>query len=130
MIVDTSALVAIIAEEADANELAERLEDARGTVVLSAGNYLEAAIVLDGRRDPIITTKLDGLLKLMDIEIAPVTESQAKLARQAYRDFGKGSGHAAKLNFGDCFAYALATERGEPLVFKGDDFTHTGLRRG
>ena len=67
--------------------------------------------------------------KNLSVEIAPVTPSQAKLARQAYRDFGKGSGHPAKLNFGDCFAYALATERGEPLLYKGEDFAHAGLAR-
>jgi ribonuclease VapC len=129
MIVDTSALVAIITEESDAEELAFRLEDVRGHVRLSAANYLEAGIVLDGRRDPVVSSKLDGLLSLMEIEIVPVTEAQARIARQAYRDFGKGSGHPAKLNFGDCFAYALATDAHQPLLFKGDDFTHTGVRR-
>jgi ribonuclease VapC len=129
MIVDTSALVAIITEESDAEELAFRLEDVRGHVRLSAANYLEAGIVLDGRRDPVVSSKLDGLLSLMEIEIVPVTEAQARIARQAYRDFGKGSGHPAKLNFGDCFAYALATDTHQPLLFKGDDFTHTGVRR-
>jgi uncharacterized protein with PIN domain len=64
----------------------------------------------------------------LDIEVAPVTPAQAKIARQAYRDFGRGSGHPAKLNFGDCFAYALAIDRNEPLLFKGEDFTHTGVR--
>lgn len=129
MIVDTSALVSMIAEEGDAVEIAERLDDARGNILFSAGNYLEAAIVLDRRGDPVRSAKLDSLLHLLEIEIAPVTEAQARIARQAYRDFGKGSGHPAKLNFGDCFAYALATERGEALLFKGDDFTHTGVRR-
>lgn len=129
MIVDTSALVAIIAEEDDAEELAFRLDDERGKVRLSAAGYLEAGIVLDGRRDAGIAAKLDTFLSMMDIAIAPVTESQARIARQAYRDFGKGSGHPAKLNFGDCFAYALATDRNEPLLFKGNDFTHTGIRR-
>jgi ribonuclease VapC len=129
MIVDTSALVAIITEESDAEELAFRLEDVRGQVRLSAANYLEAGIVLDGRRDPLVSSKLDGLLSLMEIEIVPVTEAQARIARQAYRDFGKGSGHPAKLNFGDCFAYALATDTNQSLLFKGDDFTHTGVRR-
>ena len=129
MIVDTSALISMIAEEGDAVEIAERLDDARGNILFSAGNYLEAAIVLDRRGDPVRSAKLDSLLHLLEIEIAPVTEAQARIARQAYRDFGKGSGHPAKLNFGDCFAYALATERGEALLFKGDDFTHTGVRR-
>jgi ribonuclease VapC len=129
MIVDTSVLVAIIIEESDAEEFAFRLDDERGKVRLSAAGYLEAGIVLDGRRDPVISAKLDTLLSMMDIQIAPVTETQARIARQAYRDFGKGSGHPAKLNFGDCFAYALATDSNEPLLFKGDDFTHTGVGR-
>ena len=99
------------------------------TSVISAGNYLEAGIVIDGDRDASISARLDRLLTRSNIEVVAVTPSQARLARQAYRDFGKGSGHPAKLNFGDCFAYALATERGEPLLFKGDDFTHTGIAR-
>ncbi|WP_245647726.1 type II toxin-antitoxin system VapC family toxin [Novosphingobium lentum] len=97
--------------------------------VLSAANYLEAAIVIDGERNPVASTKLDGLLVRFGIKIEPVTEAQARIARQAYRDFGRGSGHPAKLNFGDCFAYALATERGEPLLYKGDDFIHAGIAR-
>lgn len=97
--------------------------------VMSAGSYLEVGIVIDGMRDPALSTNLDQLLQELTIEIAPVTEQQAKIARQAYRDFGKGSGHRAKLNYGDCFAYALAMERGEPLLFKGDDFGHAGVER-
>jgi ribonuclease VapC len=94
---------------------------------MSAANYLEAAIVIDGSRDPIASRRFDDLLREAGIAIDPVTEEQAKVAREAYRDFGRGSGHAAKLNFGDCFAYALAKTSGEPLLFKGDDFIHTGI---
>ena len=96
---------------------------------MSAATYLECGIVVDGSKKAKASANLDALIRRLNIEIAPLTESQAKLARQAYRDFGKGSGHPAKLNFGDCFAYALAMERGEPLLYKGDDFAHAGLRR-
>ena len=85
--------------------------------------------MIDDKRNPVLSANLDRLLTKFSIDIAPVTATQAKLARQAYRDFGKGSGHAAKLNFGDCFAYALAMERGEALLYKGDDFVHAGLAR-
>jgi ribonuclease VapC len=94
---------------------------------VSAANYLEAAIVIDGSRDPIASRRFDDLLREGGIAIEPVTEEQAKVAREAYRDFGRGSGHAARLNFGDCFAYALAKTTGEPLLFKGDDFLHAGI---
>jgi ribonuclease VapC len=100
-----------------------------GSGSISAANYFEAAIFVDGKRDPVMSSKLDALLQRLNVEIAPVTPSQAKLARQAYRDFGKGSGHKAQLNFGDCFAYALAAESGEPLLYKGDDFANAGLAR-
>jgi ribonuclease VapC len=70
---------------------------------------------------------LDELVERFDIRIEPVTAEQAKIARQAYRDFGKGSGHPAGLNFGDCFSYALAREKREPLLWKGNDFGHTDV---
>ena len=97
--------------------------------IMSAGTYLESGILVDSQRDPVMSFAMDGLINSLGIEVVPVTADQAKRARQAYRDFGKGSGHPARLNFGDCFAYALAVERGEPLLFKGDDFTHTGIAR-
>ena len=128
MIVDSSAVVAMLRGEPEtASFVAAILRSP--TSGISAGNYLEAGIVIDGDRDASISARLDRLLTRSNIEVVAVTPSQARLARQAYRDFGKGSGHPAKLNFGDCFAYALATERGEPLLFKGDDFTHTGIAR-
>jgi len=71
--------------------------------------------------------RFDEFFKEANISVEPVTLEQARLAREAYRDFGKGSGHPAKLNFGDCFAYALAKATGEPLLFKGDDFIHTDI---
>jgi ribonuclease VapC len=129
MIVDSSALVSIIGDEDDAAILLTKMRHSDEPIRLSAANYLEAAIVLDGERFGGQGYRLDELIRELEIEIAPVTEKHAKIARQAYQDFGKGSGHSARLNFGDCLAYALAAERGEPLLFKGDDFSHTGIRR-
>jgi ribonuclease VapC len=128
MIVDSSAIVAMLRREPEARDMFSVLTQ-EGSASISAANYFEAAIVVDGKRDPVMSSKLDALLQRLNVEIAPVTPSQAKLARQAYRDFGKGSGHKAQLNFGDCFAYALAAESGEPLLFKGNDFVEAGLAR-
>ena len=86
---------------------------------VSAANFVEAAVIIDASRDPVASRRFDDLIKEAQIIIEPVTEPQARIARDAYRDFGKGSGHPAKLNFGDCFAYALAKSTGEPLLFKG-----------
>jgi ribonuclease VapC len=128
MIVDSSAMVAIVWAEPEAKPfIAAIVGSDRAT--MSAANYLETSIVIDRDRSPAISARLDATIHQLEIEIAPVTASQAKLARQAYRDFGKGSGHKAQLNFGDCFAYALAAESGEPLLYKGDDFAEAGLAR-
>jgi ribonuclease VapC len=128
MIIDSSVIVAIVRKEVEAEPFLSVLRG-QTEAVMSAGNYLETGIVIDSDRDPALTAGLDLLLNKLGIEIVPVTPRQAKLARQAYRDFGKGSGHKAQLNFGDCFAYALAMERGEALLYKGDDFEHAGLGR-
>jgi ribonuclease VapC len=126
VIIDTSALIAILRAESDAADFAEAIEAATSRR-MSAANYLEAAVVMDSARDPIVSRRFDELCAAADIRIEPVTEAQARTAREAYRDFGKGSGHPAGLNFGDCFAYALAKDAGEPLLFKGKDFVHTDL---
>ncbi|MGH9405963.1 MAG: type II toxin-antitoxin system VapC family toxin [Terriglobia bacterium] len=126
MIIDASALVAILRGEPEALACAQAIAGA-GHRRISAVNYVEAAVVIDGSRDPIATRRLDDLLRAAQVVVEPVTEDQAKVAREAYRDFGKGSGHPANLNFGDCFAYALAKVTGEPILFKGGDFTHTDL---
>jgi ribonuclease VapC len=94
---------------------------------ISAANFVEAALVIDASRDPIASRRFDEFFKEANISVEPVTLEQARLAREAYRDFGKASGHPAKLNFGDCFAYALAKAEGEPLLFKGDHFIHTDI---
>ena len=126
MIVDTSAIVAILRNEPEAASYAEAIVGARSRRV-SAVNYVETAAVIDAGRNPITSRKFDDLFREAGLRIEPVTEAQARIAREAYRDFGKGSGHPARLNFGDCFAYALARATGEPLLFKGADFVHTDI---
>lgn len=127
MILDSSALVAILLNEEDGHELSLALDQPE-IVRLSAASYLETSIVIDKYRDPVLSASLDDTILDAEIVIEPVTPEQAKIARQAYRDFGKGSGHRANLNFGDCFSYALARAYREPILYKGDDFLHTGLR--
>jgi ribonuclease VapC len=127
MILDTSALIAILRYEAEATEFA-RLIELAAQPRISAVSYVEAGAVIDGSKDPIASRRLDELIEAAQIAIEPVTEAQARIARQAYRDFGKTSGHPAKLNFGDCFSYALAKSKGEPLLFKGQDFSRTDVR--
>ncbi len=126
MIVDTSALVAIIRLEAD-GPLYEVALEVSPVNRISAGTYVELSIVIDRAHDPLVSRRLDEILTEGRFIIEPVTATQARIAREAYRDFGKGSGHPAGLNFGDCFAYALAREIGEPLLFRGDDFRHTDI---
>lgn len=126
MILDSSALIAILRAEPEAPVFTRAIAGAPVRRI-SAVNYVESAAVIDGSRDPIASRRLDELLREGDVEISPVTEAQARLAREAYRDFGKGSGHPASLNLGDCFAYALAKSTGESLLFKGQDFAHTDV---
>jgi ribonuclease VapC len=126
MIIDTSALLAILRAEPDARLYAKAIE--RSAVRrISAGTYLEAAIVIDSSRDPIASRRLDDLLEAAEIVIEPATEYEMRIGRRAYVDFGKGSGHPAQLNFGDCFSYGLAKARREALLFKGADFAHTDI---
>jgi ribonuclease VapC len=127
VIVDSSALVAIVRQEADADLFDRALVAARRSR-LSAASYVETSIVVDARRDPTLSRRLDELLRRAGVEIVDLTARQAEIARQAHRDFGRGSGHPAKLNYGDCLAYALAKDADEPLLYKGDDFVHTDLR--
>lgn len=126
MIVDTSALVAVLRAEPDAELYTRAIQDAP-VRRLSAASYLETGVVVDGRRDPVASRRFDDLLAEAGFIIEPVTAEQARIAREAFRDFGKGSGHAAGLNFGDCFAYALARDKGEKLLFKGTDFARTDV---
>ena len=126
MIIDTSVIIAVLREEADATLWLRAIAQAENSR-LSAASYVEAALVVDSNRDAILSRRLDEFLALSNVVVEPVTLEQARIARQAYRDFGKGSGHRAKLNFGESFAYALAKATGEPLLFKGDDFKHTDV---
>jgi ribonuclease VapC len=125
MIVDTSVIIAILREESDASALARALERAP-TRRMSTGTYVEAAIVTDSNGDAVLSRRFDELLREALISIEPFTQEQARIAREAYRDFGKGR-HRAGLNLGDCFAYALAKTTGEPLLCKGNDFKRTDL---
>lgn len=127
MIVDTSALVAILKREPEQAAFSALLENTQN-VAISAVTYFEASIVIDSLRQPAVSRRLDDVIERARIRIEPVTLEQAQIARQAYRDYGKGSGHKASLNFGDCFSYALARDKREPILYKGDDFVHTDLR--
>jgi ribonuclease VapC len=123
MIVDTSAVMAVLKQEPEAAALAAAMAGS-GRPAMSAATWLEAAIVADSPGDAVVSLAFDHLVK--GFEIVPVTAGQAARARLAYRAWGRGR-HPARLNFGGCFAYALAQERGEPLLFKGGDFAQTDI---
>jgi ribonuclease VapC len=125
MIVDTSVIVGILRNEPDVVAMEEALARPE-TRRMSAVSYVEAAVVVDSNRNPVLSRRFDDLLRDVEMVIEPVSLNQARLAREAYRDFGKGR-HRAGLNFGDCFAYALAKDKGEALLFKGEDFRHTDI---
>lgn len=127
MIVDTSALLAILYAEDDAERYAEALAGSELRLI-SAANYLEAGIVVDRQFGAAAGRQFDALMTRANIEVEAVTRSQADIARQAYLEFGKGN-HPAGLNFGDCFAYALAKASGLPLLYKGDDFAKTDVAK-
>jgi ribonuclease VapC len=125
VIVDSSAVVAILRAEPDAPKFAAAITSA--TVKrISAANYVEAAVVIESGGDAIASRRFDDFFRVSRVEIEAITPGQAEIARAAYRDFGKGR-HKAGLNFGDCFAYALAKEMDEPLLCKGNDFRRTDL---
>lgn len=126
MIVDTSAIMAILQEEPEAPHLLRAIEDAQECYI-SAGTLVELFVVTERQKDPDARRILDAFLVEFDATVVPVTEAQAHIARAAYNTYGKGRGVRAQLNFGDCFAYALAKERNEPLLFIGDDFIHTDI---
>ena len=125
MVIDTSALIALLELEPEAPDVAEAIESDPVRLV-SAGTVLEASIVVLVRRGEDGTRELDLLLDKARIEVVPVTPEHVALGRDAYARFGKGR-HPASLNFGDCFAYALAMASGEPLLFKGEDFPMTDV---
>ena len=125
MIIETSALMAILLGEPEQEAFTLALRKA-GDCRLSAGSWIELAAVIT-RRLPAWGGELDRLMQRFDIAIAPVSVVQARIGHEAYRRYGIGAGHPARLNFGDCFAYALAKESDEPLLFKGDDFARTDV---
>jgi ribonuclease VapC len=125
MIVDSSAILAILFNEGDADRYARAIADADACRI-SAANFVEVAIVVEAQTKASGSRQFDAFFRRAGIVIEPVTEEHAHLARQAYTDFGKGR-HKAGLNFGDCFAYALAKATGEPLLFKGEDFKKTDI---
>ncbi|WP_417507292.1 type II toxin-antitoxin system VapC family toxin [Microbacterium sp.] len=126
MIVDSSALVAVLMAEPEAEEMSDRLESR--PFALSAATLTECTIVLRSRGGEAKALALDELLEVTRSEVVPVDEVQARLASRAHARYGRGSGSRARLNYGDCFSYALAITRDEPLLFKGDDFVHTDVR--
>ena len=125
MVVDTSALLAILFDEADADRFTHALSGAE-RVTMSAASLLEAGIIVDNKLGPKAGRQLDLLVEQAGVTVIPVTEHHVRIARQAYLEYGKGN-HRAGLNFGDCFAYALAKASGAPLLFKGNDFSHTDV---
>ena len=125
MIVDSSALLAILFDENDAATYARAIADADACRI-SAANFVEVAIVVEAQTRASGSRQFDAFFRRAGIVIEAVTEQQAHIARQAYTDFGKGR-HRAGLNFGDCFAYALAKTSGEKLLFKGEDFKRTDI---
>jgi ribonuclease VapC len=127
VILDTSAIVAVLRAEPEAPDFVRAIE-ASPSRHISAVSYVEAAVVIDSGKDAIASHRFDDFFRVSRIAIETVTPKQAELARHAYRDFGKGR-HKAGLNFGDCFAYALAKELDEPLLFKGNDFNRTDIER-
>ena len=125
MVIDTSAILAILLNEPEAIDFERRIA-ANPVRLVSAGTLVEATIVIEARLGDTGGREFDLWLHKLDVEIVPVDAEQAQMARRAWRRFGKGR-HPAGLNYGDCFAYALAATRGEPLLFKGDDFSRTDL---
>lgn len=125
MVIDTSALVALLEQEQDAEALADAIANDPASLV-SAASVVEAGLVIFARYGEPGARKLDELLGESQIEVVPVTADHARLARGAFAQFGKGR-HPAKLNFGDCFSYALAKASGHPLLFVGNDFSQTDL---
>jgi ribonuclease VapC len=127
MVIDTSALVALLSNEPDALRIAQAIEAASVRLV-SAATFLETSIVIESKKGEAGGRELELLLYRASIEVAPVDQDQTEIARLAWQRYGKGR-HPAGLSFGDCFAYALAMQRRLPLLFRGDDFAQTDVPR-
>lgn len=127
MIIDTSAVMAVFKHESRAHEVIEVVAEA-DVVRISAPTLVELTAVLSGQNDVSAHHRADSTLAKWNVETVPFDAEQAALAQAAYRTYGRGAGHPAKLNLGDCYSYALAKAKGEPLLFVGDDFAHTDIR--
>ena len=125
VVVDSSAILSILLAESGSDEILTAISS--NDCSMSVGNYLESAIVVDSTKDPVAMRKFDAFIKASGIEIIPIDFKQVEIARVAYRDYGKGTGHPARLNFGDVFAYALASATNRELMCKGDDFVKTDI---
>ncbi|MEK6540674.1 MAG: type II toxin-antitoxin system VapC family toxin [Pseudomonadota bacterium] len=128
IVIDTSALIAILLGEPERSLFLAALDAADG-IVVSTGTVIEARMVAHGREGDALVRILDNLLRDYGMEIAPPGAAEIEAAHSAFTTYGKGNGHPAQLNFGDLFSYALAKVRGLPLLFKGDDFGHTDIER-
>ena len=128
MIVDSSVLIALILQEPGHQKIGRvlRVED---TLHMSTATWVELGVVADRRLSEVNQHRLDAMIDGLGIVLVPPSVAQARRARQAHQRYGPGSGSAARLNMGDCFSYALAIELDEPLLFVGDDFTHTDVQR-
>ena len=128
MIVDSSVLIALILQEPGHQKIGRvlRVED---TLHMSTATWVELGVVADRRLSEVNQHRLDAMIEGLGIVLVPLSVAQARRARQAHQRYGPGSGSAARLNMGDCFSYALAIELDEPLLFVGDDFTHTDVQR-
>ncbi|MCL2594690.1 MAG: type II toxin-antitoxin system VapC family toxin [Promicromonosporaceae bacterium] len=127
MIIDTSAIMSVLLDEPTADAISEALT-ATSDVQLSAASLVELQAVISHRGDVQLSRRADAFLKVYDVEVVDFTAEHAQIARNAYRDFGRASGHPARLNFGDCFSYALAYATDKPLLYVGDDFSQTDIR--
>ena len=128
MIVDSSVLIALILQEPGYQKVGRVLR-AEDTLHMSTATWVELGVVADRRLCEVNQPRLDAMIDGLGIVLVPLSVAQARRARQAHRRYGPGSGSAARLNMGDCFSYALAIELDEPLLFVGDDFTHTDVQR-
>lgn len=128
MVLDTSAIIAILQDEPGSDRLVDKMEVA-GSLKISAATVVETGIVMYSRYGDAGEIEVDQFLHRLGIAVVPVTREQAELARTAYRKYGKGN-HPAGLNYGDCFSYALAVSLNEPLLFVGEDFEKTDLGEG
>ena len=128
MIVDSSVLIALILQEPGHQKIGRVLR-AEDKLHMSAATWVELGVVADRRLSEVNQHRLDAMIDGLGIVLVPLSVAQARRARQAHQRYGPGSGSAARLNMGDCFSYALAIELDEPLLFVGDDFTHTDVQR-